>query len=94
MPPRFYPLGIDRPWESMSELTVEIPSSRMPRSAISTARAPAAFAAVTGVKLTTAPLTPAGRTAAPSAIPPRVPAIPPRSLAHGRVLLARRTALS
>jgi len=55
---------------------------------------PAAFAAVTGVKLTTAPLTPAGRTAAPSAIPPRVPAIPPRSLAHGRVLLDRRTALS
>src|SRR5207253_5317571 len=45
----------------------------MPCSAVCTARAPGAFAAVTGVKLTTAPLTPAGRTAAPSAIPPRVP---------------------
>ena len=53
--------------------------ARMPCSAVCTARAPGAFAAVTGVKLTTAPLTPAGRTAAPSAIPPRVPAIPPRS---------------
>src|SRR4051812_8345499 len=39
-----------------------------------------------GVKLTTAPVTPAGRTAAQSGIPPRVPAIPPSSLAHGRAL--------